>query len=143
EAAGIEEVRADAPRLEGEFAETERLAGQGMVEELALVGLHGDPCGVGGDRGRQSMALIVTSGRWADCPRRRKNGIMAAVFRQPPGAMRITTFNANGIRSAASKGFFDWFATQGIDILCLQETKAQEDQLVGTACLHDGYHCFF
>ena len=57
--------------------------------------------------------------------------------------MRITTFNANGIRSAASKGFFDWFATQGIDILCLQETKAQEDQLVGTACLHDGYHCFF
>lgn len=57
--------------------------------------------------------------------------------------MRITSFNANGIRSAANKGFFDWFAGQGIDILCVQETKAQEDQLTGSACLHDGYHCHF
>ena len=45
--------------------------------------------------------------------------------------MRITSFNANGLRSAASKGFFDWFAGQGIDVLCMQETKAQEHQLSG------------
>ena len=43
--------------------------------------------------------------------------------------MRIISFNANGIRSAASKGFFDWFTGQKADVLCLQETKAQEHQL--------------
>ena len=43
--------------------------------------------------------------------------------------MRIISFNANGIRSAANKGFFDWFRTQDADVLCLQETKAQEHQL--------------
>jgi exodeoxyribonuclease-3 len=43
--------------------------------------------------------------------------------------MRIISFNANGIRSAANKGFFDWFRTQEADVLCLQETKAQEHQL--------------
>jgi len=41
--------------------------------------------------------------------------------------MRIISFNANGIRSAATKGFFDWFAAQQPDVLCLQETKAQVD----------------
>lgn len=45
--------------------------------------------------------------------------------------MRIISFNANGIRSAASKGFFDWFAGQKADVLCLQETKAQEHQISG------------
>ena len=45
--------------------------------------------------------------------------------------MRIVSFNANGLRSAASKGFFDWFAAQDADVLCVQETKAQEHQLSG------------
>ena len=57
--------------------------------------------------------------------------------------MRITSFNANGLRSAASKGFFDWFAEQQIDALCVQETKAQEDQLQDPAYRPDGYHRFF
>jgi len=39
--------------------------------------------------------------------------------------MRIVTLNANGIRSAARKGFFDWMARQDADIVCLQETKSQ------------------
>jgi exodeoxyribonuclease-3 len=43
--------------------------------------------------------------------------------------MRIVTLNANGIRSAARKGFFDWFARQDADVVCVQETKAQRDQL--------------
>ena len=33
--------------------------------------------------------------------------------------MRIISFNANGIRSAARKGFFEWFAQQDADILCV------------------------
>lgn len=39
--------------------------------------------------------------------------------------MRIITLNANGIRSAASKGLFEWLRTQNADVLCVQETKAQ------------------
>ena len=43
--------------------------------------------------------------------------------------MRIISLNANGIRSAATKGVFDWLREQNADVVCLQETKAQEDQL--------------
>jgi exodeoxyribonuclease-3 len=44
--------------------------------------------------------------------------------------MRIISANLNGIRSAASKGFFDWLSTHsGADVVCIQETKAQEHQL--------------
>ena len=39
------------------------------------------------------------------------------------------TFNANGIRSAADKGFWKWFHGQNADILCVQELKAQEQDL--------------
>ncbi len=44
--------------------------------------------------------------------------------------MRIITANTNGIRAAARKGFFDWLAKQKADVVCIQETKAQEHQLV-------------
>jgi len=57
--------------------------------------------------------------------------------------MRIISFNANGLRSAATKGFFDWFATQDADVLCLQETKAQEHQLADSAFRPDGYRSYF
>ncbi len=39
--------------------------------------------------------------------------------------MRIITLNANGIRSAAKKGLFEWLPRQKADLLCIQETKAQ------------------
>jgi exodeoxyribonuclease III len=42
---------------------------------------------------------------------------------------RIITANLNGIRAAARKGFFAWMARQQPDIVCVQETKAQEHQL--------------
>jgi exodeoxyribonuclease-3 len=56
--------------------------------------------------------------------------------------MRVISANLNGIRSAASKGFFDWLETSGADVLCIQETKAQEHQL---DLLHrpDGWNSFF
>jgi len=57
--------------------------------------------------------------------------------------MRIISFNANGIRSAANKGFFDWLMAQDADMLCLQETKAQEHQLVDASFRPPGYHAFF
>lgn len=53
------------------------------------------------------------------------------------------SFNANGIRSAASKGFFSWFLAQEVDILCVQETKAQAHQLADAALHPAGYHAVF
>jgi exodeoxyribonuclease-3 len=47
--------------------------------------------------------------------------------------MRVTTFNANGIRAAARKGFFTWLRTESPDVLCIQETKAQEHQVPAEA----------
>jgi exodeoxyribonuclease III len=57
--------------------------------------------------------------------------------------VRIVSFNANGVRSATSKGFFDWFRAQDADVLCLQETKAQEHQLTGAQFVPEGYRAFF
>jgi exodeoxyribonuclease-3 len=42
--------------------------------------------------------------------------------------MRIITLNCNGLRSAASKGMFDWLAASAPDVVCLQETRAHADQ---------------
>ena len=56
--------------------------------------------------------------------------------------MRIITFNANGLRSAARKGFFRWFARQGADVLCVQELKAQAAQLDGVPFERHGFHRF-
>ena len=41
--------------------------------------------------------------------------------------MRFITANLNGVRSAASKGFFEWLAQQKADALGVQELKAQAD----------------
>lgn len=57
--------------------------------------------------------------------------------------MRIITFNANGLRSAAKKGFFVWFEAQQADLLCVQETKAREAQLDDPVLRPHGWHrCF-
>ncbi len=57
--------------------------------------------------------------------------------------MRIITLNANGIRSAERKGFFHWLSTQNADIICIQETKAQTEQLQAEAFWPKGYHCYY
>ena len=57
--------------------------------------------------------------------------------------MRIITLNANGIRSAQRKGFFEWMARQDADVVCIQETKAQRDQLADPVFHPAGYHCHY
>ena len=57
--------------------------------------------------------------------------------------MRIVTLNANGIRSAARKGFFEWLEAQDADVVCVQETKAQVDQLADPVFRPQGYHCYY
>lgn len=60
-----------------------------------------------------------------------------------PLMLRVTTFNANGIRAAARKGFFAWLRRTSPDVLCIQETKAQEHQLPPEALDLDEYHYAF
>ncbi len=43
--------------------------------------------------------------------------------------MKIYSYNMNGIRSALNKGFTDWMKAAFPDILCVQETKAQPEQV--------------
>jgi len=57
--------------------------------------------------------------------------------------MRIITLNANGVRSAARKGFFDWLALQDADVVCLQETKAQAGQIEDALYWPAGYRCYY
>jgi exodeoxyribonuclease-3 len=54
--------------------------------------------------------------------------------------VKIITFNANGLRSAARKGFFSWFRRQDADVLCVQELKAGEERLEPAAYHARGYH---
>mgnify|MGYP006288552173 CR=1 FL=1 len=53
--------------------------------------------------------------------------------------MRIVSWNVNGIRAAEGKGLFEWMHEESPDILCLQETKAQEDQLKKRFFEQEGY----
>ncbi|MDF1765764.1 MAG: exodeoxyribonuclease III [Gammaproteobacteria bacterium] len=57
--------------------------------------------------------------------------------------MRVVTLNCNGIRAAARKGFFEWLPTQQADVVCLQETKAQIDQLGDPIFSPEGFHCHY
>jgi exodeoxyribonuclease-3 len=57
--------------------------------------------------------------------------------------MRIISLNANGIRASERKGFFPWLQSQNADVICIQETKAQTEQLKADAFWPEGYHCFY
>ncbi len=57
--------------------------------------------------------------------------------------MRIVSANLNGIRAAHRKGFFDWLQDNDIDILCVQETKAQTHQLSEDIISPPGYQSWF
>lgn len=52
------------------------------------------------------------------------------IFIQKPGKMKkIISYNVNGIRAAIKKGLLEWMQEENADIICLQETKAKEDQI--------------
>lgn len=57
--------------------------------------------------------------------------------------MKIISANVNGIRAAHRKGFFDWLPQQGADVICIQETKAQMDQLSDEILQPEGYYGTF
>lgn len=57
--------------------------------------------------------------------------------------MKIITYNVNGLRSALSKGFTDWLSEEQPDVLCLQETKAQPEQIPTLEFEALGYRSYF
>lgn len=56
---------------------------------------------------------------------------------------RILSWNVNGIRAVYKKGFVDWLKKENPDILCVQETKAQREQLTDDLLNVDGYTSHF
>ena len=52
---------------------------------------------------------------------------------------RIVTYNVNGIRAALSKNWMDWLKAANPDVICLQETKANPEQLDLTLFEEAGY----
>ncbi len=120
EASGIEEVRAGATGLECELAETKHATIQGEFQKFTLVRLH--------------------SNRWMSRGIGLRYDTRTSWYE---GDMRVISLNANGIRAAARKGFFDWLDKQSADVVCIQETKAQEHQLSDEVFRPGGFHCYY
>lgn len=54
--------------------------------------------------------------------------------------MKVISYNVNGIRAAIKKGFLDWLKAANPDVICIQETKAQKEQLDLELFEAAGYH---
>lgn len=57
--------------------------------------------------------------------------------------LRVITLNLNGIRSATKKGFLTWMLDQNADIICVQELKAHDVEIINQVFPTEGYHRFF
>ena len=56
--------------------------------------------------------------------------------------MKIVSYNLNGIRSAINKGLLDWLQMEDPDVFCIQESKAQPEQIDTLAMQELGYHSY-
>jgi exodeoxyribonuclease-3 len=54
--------------------------------------------------------------------------------------LKFISWNVNGVRAVWKKGFPDWFKAAAADVVCLQETKAQPDQLTEDILKPLGWH---
>ena len=57
--------------------------------------------------------------------------------------MKIISYNVNGIRAAINKGFIDWLRESNIDVICIQETKANKEQVEINLLEKIGYHNYW
>lgn len=57
--------------------------------------------------------------------------------------IKIISANLNGVRSAAKKGFFEWMPKQAADFICVQELKAQADDMTPEFLAPEGYFGYF
>lgn len=56
--------------------------------------------------------------------------------------MKIVSFNVNGVRASVGKGLLDTIKEFECDVFCLQETKAQDDQVQTALEELEGYHVY-
>ncbi|MEB3372357.1 exodeoxyribonuclease III [Saccharopolyspora mangrovi] len=54
--------------------------------------------------------------------------------------LTLSTVNVNGLRAAAKKGFVEWLSATGADVICMQETRAEPDQLTAEVREPAGWH---
>ncbi|KAA0930656.1 exodeoxyribonuclease III [Streptomyces apricus] len=54
--------------------------------------------------------------------------------------LTVTSVNVNGLRAAAKKGFVEWLAETSADVLCLQEVRAEPEQLPAGVRQPEGWH---
>jgi len=54
--------------------------------------------------------------------------------------LKLISWNVNGIRALEKKGFSDWLQSCGADIVMLQETKCNPEQLSEALCRPDGFY---
>ena len=57
--------------------------------------------------------------------------------------MNIISYNVNGIRAAINKGFVDWLKRESPDVICLQEIKANKEQVEISEIENLGYNTFW
>ena len=57
--------------------------------------------------------------------------------------MKIISYNVNGIRAAINKGFIDWLQETNVDVICIQEIKANKEQVQTNLLEKIGYHNFW
>ena len=58
-------------------------------------------------------------------------------------SLNIISYNVNGIRAAIKKGLVDWLEKNKADIVCIQETKAQPEQIDDSLFEKLGYRCYW
>ena len=57
--------------------------------------------------------------------------------------MRIISFSADGIQSAADSGFYDWLRDQDADFVCIQDIRCSEYDLQADTFFPEGYNAYF
>jgi len=59
------------------------------------------------------------------------------------GTTTISTVNVNGLRAASGKGYLEWLAATGADVVCLQEVRAEPGQLAEAVRAPEGWHALW
>ncbi len=57
--------------------------------------------------------------------------------------LTVSTVNVNGLRAAAKKGFIEWLEATEADVVCLQETRAEPEQLTAAVREPEHWHAVF
>eukprot|EP01135_Chromosphaera_perkinsii_P002029 Nk52_evm76s215 gene=Nk52_evmTU76s215 len=75
----------------------------------------------------------------------KKSGVEAkkiALEKKCTGNLKIASWNVNGARAVVKNGYYGYFNTEDADIMCIQETKCQNEDIPEEFKL-DGYHCYW